>query len=85
VDNLAILAERVARSTFHRAAATVMSISRAAAPACRSIFQLVATLDVRPVSSSLNSGSGEAWTSLMRDQSASSSSARIIASDVRTP
>ena len=51
----------------------------------RRITQPSSMLPLPPVPRSLNSAFGDACTILMRDQSAPSSSARIMASDVRTP
>src|SRR5439155_22775419 len=70
--------------TFHRVAAAVVNIARAAA-AARRRTQPSSMLPLPPVPRSLNSALGDACTILIRDQSAPSSSARIIASDVRTP
>jgi hypothetical protein len=76
---------QVARSTPHRFAAASTSIARAAAPAARNGAQLPPTLQLPPVPRRLKFGPGEACTTAIVDQSASSSSARIMASDVRTP
>ena len=64
--------------------AAVINISRAAAPACRKGFQLLAMLSLPPVPRS-EPGEGFACTNLILVESASSSSAKIIARDVRMP
>src|SRR5207247_618222 len=60
-------------------------MARAAAPALRIGSYLVRTLELPPVSRSPNLGSAQACSTRTRDQSASSSSATIIGSEVRTP
>ena len=76
---------QVEPSTPQVRAAAVTSMARAVAPAWRIGSYLVRTLELPPVSWSPNFGSAQACSTRTRDQSASSSSATIIASDVRTP
>ena len=83
-------ARHSALSTFHVCAAAATSSSRAAAPALRSGVNAARTLVLPPVPCIPNMGfvyalSAGANSILILDQSASSSSARSIGSDVATP
>src|SRR5438093_11337643 len=73
------------RSAPQVCAAAVTSMARAVAPALRIGSYLVRTLELPPVSRLPNLGSAQACSTRTRDQSASSSSATIIGSDVLTP
>jgi hypothetical protein len=72
-------------ATLHLAAAAATSIVRAAAPAVRSGAKRPMMLPLPPVPRRVKSGPGEACSMRIDSSGASSSSARIIGSAVRTP